>query len=152
LEEGGEVALSAARHPLLERTLDALGGRMVPIDVSLPKGISTLIVSGANAGGKTVVLKTTGLVALMAHAGLHVPADEARLPFLRQVLVDIGDRQSIEGSLSTFSAHIQNLSQIVSTLEPPCLVLIDEIGTGTDPVEGGALATALLEWLRTHGA
>src|SRR6185503_18510280 len=81
-----------------------------------------------------------------------MPAKEARLPRLQRVLVDIGDRQSIEGSLSTFSAHIQNLASIASSIEPPCLVLIDEIGTGTDPVEGGALAIALLEHLRAHGA
>ena len=98
------------------------------------------------------MLKTAGLLALMAHSGLHVPADEARLPYLEQVLVDIGDRQSIEGSLSTFSAHIQNLSAMLRHLRPPALVLIDEIGTGTDPVEGGALAIALLETLRRKGA
>ena len=149
---GGGVALAGARHPLLERALAAAGRRMVPIDLTLPPGSSTMIVSGSNAGGKTVVLKTVGLLALMAHAGLRVPAEEARLPFLRGVLVDIGDRQSIEGSLSTFSAHVQNLSDIVDHLAPPCLVLIDEIGTGTDPVDGGALAIALLEWLRGHGA
>lgn len=152
LEEGGGIELCGARHPLLERTLATSGRRMVPIDVALASGTSTLIVSGPNAGGKTVVLKTTGLLALMAHAGLHVPAEEAKLPFLRQVLVDIGDRQSIEGSLSTFSAHIQNLAGFTRGLDPPSLVLIDEIGTGTDPVEGGALAIALLEWLRAHGA
>jgi DNA mismatch repair protein MutS2 len=109
-------------------------------------------VSGPNAGGKTIVLKTTGLCALMAHAGLRVPAEEARIPVLQRVLVDIGDRQSIEGSLSTFSAHIQNLASITASLDPPCLVLIDEIGTGTDPVEGGALAIALLEHLRARRA
>lgn len=151
-EGGGGLSITGARHPLLERALAAVGARMVPIDVALPHGTSTLIVSGPNAGGKTVVLKTTGLLALMAHAGLYVPAEEARLPFLHQVLVDIGDRQSIEGSLSTFSAHIQNLAGFTRGLDPPALVLIDEIGTGTDPVEGGALAIALLEWLRRHGA
>lgn len=150
--EDEPLVLRAARHPLLERTLRPMGKAMVPIDVALPEGTSTLIVSGPNAGGKTIVLKTTGLLALMAHAGLRVPADEARIPILQRVLVDIGDRQSIEGSLSTFSAHIQNLASITASLEPPCLVLIDEIGTGTDPVEGGALAIALLEWLRAHGA
>src|SRR5262249_32005729 len=150
--EGEPPALRAARHPLLERTLRPQGKSMVPTDVALPAGTSTLIVSGPNAGGKTIVLKTTGLLALMAHAGLRVPAEEARIPLLPRVLVDIGDRQSIEGSLSTFSAHIQNLASITASLEPPCLVLIDEIGTGTDPVEGGALAIALLEHLRARGA
>jgi len=150
--EGEPLLLRAARHPLLERTLRPQGKSMVPIDVALPAGTSTLIVSGPNAGGKTIVLKTTGLCALMAHAGLRVPAEEARIPVLQRVLVDIGDRQSIEGSLSTFSAHIQNLASITASLDPPCLVLIDEIGTGTDPVEGGALAIALLEHLRAHGA
>jgi DNA mismatch repair protein MutS2 len=149
--EGG-ILLREARHPLLERTLAKAGGRMVPLDLSLPAGAATLIVSGPNAGGKTVVLKTTGLLALMAHAGLHVPAREASFPWLRDVLVDIGDRQSIEGSLSTFSAHIKNLSEIASRVAPPSLVLIDEIGTGTDPIEGGALAVALLEHLRERGA
>ena len=150
--EGGPLALAAARHPLLERTLSSSGGRIVPVDVAIPPGTTTLIVSGPNAGGKTVVLKTSGLLALMAHAGLHVPAAEAKLPLLRRILVDIGDRQSIEGSLSTFSAHIQNLSGMTRELDPPCLVLIDEIGTGTDPGEGGALAISLLEWFREHGA
>ncbi len=151
-EEGRGIEIAKGRHPLLEKVLATSGGRMVPVDLFLPAGSSTLIVSGPNAGGKTVVLKTAGLLALMAHSGLRVPAADARFPWLRQVLVDIGDRQSLEGSLSTFSAHIQNLQQIVSTLTPPALVLIDEIGTGTDPVEGGALAISLLERLRAGGA
>src|SRR2546422_5798225 len=99
MSEGEGLSMRAARHPLLERTLKPLGKAMVPIDVALPAATSTLIVSGPNAGGKTIVLKTTGLLALMAHAGLRVPAEEAHLPILQRVLVDIGDRQSIEGSL-----------------------------------------------------
>jgi CDP-diacylglycerol--glycerol-3-phosphate 3-phosphatidyltransferase len=150
--EGLPLALAAARHPLLEKTLEDSGGRIVPIDLAFPAGTRTLIVSGPNAGGKTIVLKTAGLLAVMAHAGLFVPAKEASLPLLRQVLVDIGDMQSIEGSLSTFSAHVRSLVEMTRGLVLPSLVLIDEIGTGTDPAEGGVLAIALLEWLRERGA
>jgi hypothetical protein len=124
---------------------------MVPVDVALPEGTHTLIVSGPNAGGKTIVLKTTGLLALMAHAGMWVRPRSAP-PLSSACSWTSATGKSIEGSLSTFSAHIQNLAAIASSIEPPCLVLIDEIGTGPIPVEGGALAIALLEHLRAHGA
>jgi DNA mismatch repair protein MutS2 len=136
--------LKAARHPMLERA--------VPVDVFLDPPNRVLLITGPNTGGKTVALKTAGLFALMAQAGLHVPATAARLPVFRCVFADIGDEQSIEASLSTFSSHITNLVSMDRELQLPALVLLDEVGTGTDPNEGGALATAIVQHFRQRGA
>jgi hypothetical protein len=133
--ERPEVILLSARHP-------GLNGRVVPIDIRLGDGYTALVVTGPNTGGKTVTLRTLGLLAIMHQAGLHIPAEAgSRLPILRDVFADIGDEQSIENSLSTFSSHIKNLAAMDRDLEMPALVLLDEVGTGTDPNEGGALAT-----------
>ena len=131
------LRLSGARHPLLTE-------RVVPISVELGGSSGVMVITGPNAGGKTVALKTVGLLALMAHAGLHVPAEAAEFPLLDGIYVDIGDQQSIEQSLSTFSSHIQNLRSILEQVTPRSLVLIDELGTSTDPEEGAALAQAIL--------
>jgi DNA mismatch repair protein MutS2 len=124
----------------------------VPVDVLIDPPNRVLLITGPNTGGKTVALKTAGLFALMAQAGLHVPAKSARLPVFRGVFADIGDEQSIEASLSTFSSHISNLVAMDRELLPPALVLLDEVGTGTDPNEGGALATAIVAHFRQRGA
>ena len=137
------VHLTGARHPMLERA--------VPVDVFLDPPNRVLLITGPNTGGKTVALKTAGLFALMAQAGLHLPATEARLPVFRCVFADIGDEQSIEASLSTFSSHIKNLVAMDRDLQTPALVLLDEVGTGTDPNEGGALATAIVQHFRQRG-
>ncbi|OFW42971.1 MAG: hypothetical protein A3J29_21630, partial [Acidobacteria bacterium RIFCSPLOWO2_12_FULL_67_14b] len=138
------LELKGARHPMLERP--------VPVDVLLDPPNRVLLITGPNTGGKTVALKTAGLFALMAQAGLHVPAAAARLPVFRAVFADIGDEQSIEASLSTFSSHITNLVAMDRELALPALVLLDEVGTGTDPNEGGALATAIVQHFRQRGA
>jgi DNA mismatch repair protein MutS2 len=138
------LQLKGARHPMLERA--------VPVDVLLDPPNRVLLITGPNTGGKTVALKTAGLFALMAQAGLHVPAAVARLPVFRCVFADIGDEQSIEASLSTFSSHITNLVAMDRELQLPALVLLDEVGTGTDPNEGGALATAIVQHFRQRGA
>jgi DNA mismatch repair protein MutS2 len=138
------LQLKEARHPMLERA--------VPVDVLLDPPNRVLLITGPNTGGKTVALKTAGLFALMAQAGLHLPAKEARLPVFRCVFADIGDEQSIEASLSTFSSHIRNLVAMDRDLQLPALVLLDEVGTGTDPNEGGALATAIVQHFRQRGA
>jgi DNA mismatch repair protein MutS2 len=138
------LQLKGARHPMLERA--------VPVDVLLDPPNRVLLITGPNTGGKTVALKTAGLFALMAQAGLHLPATVARLPVFRCVFADIGDEQSIENSLSTFSSHIKNLAAMDRDLELPALVLLDEVGTGTDPNEGGALATAIVQHFRQRGA
>jgi DNA mismatch repair protein MutS2 len=138
------LQLKAARHPMLERA--------VPVDVLLDPPNRVLLITGPNTGGKTVALKTAGLFALMAQAGLHVPAAVARLPVFSSVFADIGDEQSIEASLSTFSSHITNLIAMDRELQLPALVLLDEVGTGTDPNEGGALATAIVQHFRQRGA
>ncbi len=153
LGEGGGIRLEGARHPVLERSLAKAGpGRgLVPLDVDLARELRVLVISGPNAGGKTVALKTIGLLAIMAHAGLPVPARSARLPLFSQLLTDIGDDQSIEGGLSTFSSHIQNLARMLRDAEAPALVLLDEIGTGTDPAEGAALGTAVLDRMAELG-
>lgn len=148
VEEAGPLELEEARHPLLDRRLREQGGRAVPFDLRLDPPDRVLVISGPNAGGKTVALKAIGLAVLMAQSGIPVAARRARLPLYAQVRADVGDRQSIEADLSTFSAHMKAVSAVLSGLAPPALVLLDEIGTGTEPSEGAALAQAILEHLR----
>ena len=138
------LRITGARHPLLTE-------RVVPTSVQLGGDNGVMVITGPNAGGKTVALKTVGLLALMAHAGLHVPAEAAEFPLLDGIYADIGDQQSIEQSLSTFSSHIQNLRTILAQVTARSLVLIDELGTSTDPEEGAALAQAILGHLRQRG-
>src|SRR5688572_23079524 len=141
-----EVVLLSARHP-------GLTGRVVPIDVRIGDGYTALVVTGPNTGGKTVTLRTLGLLSLMHQAGLHVPAEPgSRLPIWRDVFADIGDEQSIAQSLSTFSGHLRSITRIVEAAGPGTLVLLDELGAGTDPTEGSALAQALLDHFIRTGA
>ncbi|MFQ5669519.1 MAG: endonuclease MutS2 [Acidobacteriota bacterium] len=142
------VRLSDAKHPLLVERLRREGRTAVPISIHLRPQAPVLVISGPNTGGKTVVLKTVGLVALMNQAGLAVPAREALLPVFKQILADIGDHQSIAEDLSTFSSHMRALVRMTRKLEAPALVLIDELGTGTDPEEGMALGVAVVEFFR----
>jgi len=137
------LLLHNARHPLLERNLKAKGKSVVPVSVELEGARRQLIITGPNTGGKTVTLKTVGLLALMAQSGLPLPADRAELPVFDAVLADIGDYQSIEQNLSTFSAHVTNIDFISRTATAQSLVLLDELGSATDPEEGAALAVAI---------
>ncbi len=150
--EAPELELREARHPLLEQALRASAGAAMPLTVELAPLHSAMVISGPNTGGKTVVLKTVGIAALMAQAGLPVLAERARLPVFMRVLADIGDRQSIAESLSTFSAHIRNIHTMTATAGRGDLVLLDEIGGSTDPQEGSALAVALLERFKEQGS
>jgi DNA mismatch repair protein MutS2 len=144
--------LKNARHPLLERRLRAESKNVVPISLELAGQDRQLIISGPNTGGKTVTLKTAGLLAMMAQAGVPVPADEAVTPGFDAFLADIGDAQSIEQDLSTFSAHVTNLNRIAQRATPRSLVLLDELGSATDPEEGAALAVAIAEHFLKAGA
>jgi DNA mismatch repair protein MutS2 len=144
--------LDAARHPLLERHLRATKGRIVPLTLELTASERQLIISGPNTGGKTVTLKTTALLAMMAQAGLPVSATAASFPVFTAFLADIGDAQSIEAELSTFSAHITNLDRLSRLANTRSLVLLDELGSSTDPEEGSALAVAIASHFLTAGA
>jgi DNA mismatch repair protein MutS2 len=144
--------LRAARHPLLERNLKLKGCKVVPLTLEMDSAHRQLIISGPNTGGKTVGLKTVGLLALMAQAGIPVPATTARLPVFDAVLADIGDYQSIEQNLSTFSAHVTNIDFISRTATAHSLVLLDELGSATDPEEGAALAVAIAGHFHQSGA
>jgi DNA mismatch repair protein MutS2 len=148
----GPLLLERARHPLLERNLRAKGGSVVPMSVELAADDRQLIISGPNTGGKTVGLKTIGLLALMAQAGVPVTAERAEFPIFDAVLADIGDYQSIEQNLSTFSAHVTNIDFISRTATARSLVLLDELGSATDPEEGAALAVSIADHFRRIGA
>ena len=142
------LILRKARHPLLERTLKARGAVVVPLSIELEAEHRQVVISGPNTGGKTVALKTVGLLALMAQSGIPLPAERAELPIFDAVFADIGDYQSIEQDLSTFSAHITNIDLISHYATPHSLVLLDELGSATDPEEGAALSVAIADFFR----
>ena len=147
IDEDGYLELRSARHPLIDPK------KVVPINVSIGKEYDTLVITGPNTGGKTVTLKTIGLLAMMCQSGLHIPAaGTSRVPVYRDIFADIGDEQSIEQSLSTFSSHMRNTVELVEKAETGTLVLLDELGAGTDPTEGAALAISILERLASQGA
>jgi DNA mismatch repair protein MutS2 len=150
-ESAPSFILHTARHPLLERNLKNKGGKVVPITVELEGERRQLVITGPNTGGKTVTLKTIGLLVLMAQSGIPVPADRAEFPIFDAVLADIGDYQSIEQNLSTFSAHVTNIDSISRTATTSSLVLLDELGSATDPEEGAALAVAIADHFRRIG-
>jgi DNA mismatch repair protein MutS2 len=147
ISEDDRLSLRRARHPLLDQK------KAVPIDIRLGGEFNTLIITGPNTGGKTVALKTTGLLSAMTYCGLHIPADDgSTVPVYVKILADIGDEQSIEQSLSTFSSHMTNIVRILEESGAQTLLLFDELGAGTDPVEGAALAIAIIEYARGAGA
>ncbi|MGH9257000.1 MAG: endonuclease MutS2 [Vicinamibacterales bacterium] len=165
IAEDGTFELRGARHPLLIAGIGELGSGIrdrgsepripdpVPVDILLLPPVRVLVIAGPNTGGKTVALKTAGLLAAMAQSGLHIPVEKgSRLPVFRSLFADIGDEQSISASLSTFSAHITNVVAMDRDLDLPALVLLDEVGAGTDPAEGGALGAAVIDHFRGRGA
>lgn len=147
IDNNGQIDLKKARHPLIDKS------KVVPIDIKLGYDYQALIVTGPNTGGKTVLLKTVGLLTLMTMCGLLIPAgDGSKISVFENILVDIGDRQSIENSLSTFSSHIGNVAEILEIADSSSLILFDELGSGTDPVEGAALAVSIIEDLKNKGS
>lgn len=143
----GEINLRKARHPLIDKN------KVVPIDIELGESFDTLVITGPNTGGKTVSIKTIGLLSLMTMCGLMIPVvDKSKISIFDKILVDIGDEQSIQQSLSTFSSHMSNIIDIMSKADDSSLVLIDELGAGTDPIEGAALAVSIIENIRSKGA
>jgi DNA mismatch repair protein MutS2 len=153
IADGGELSLRAARHPLLVVQRGGSGSPVVPIDLLLPADRPALVITGPNAGGKTVALETAGLLVLMAHAGCHLPVEPGgRVPLTDQVLAVIGDEQSLAQDLSTFSSFVRQVRDILATATARSLVLLDELGAGTDPAEGAALGAALVEALLDRGA
>ena len=146
------MVLREARHPILEQSLRAQGRAIVPLSLELDRTKHLLVISGPNAGGKSVCLKTMGIVQYMCQCGFPVPAAEnTELPLFRSLMIDIGDEQSMDNDLSTYSSHLRNMKQMLAAASPETLVLIDEFGSGTEPVIGGAIAEAILERLRERG-
>ncbi|HEU0124094.1 MAG TPA: endonuclease MutS2 [Bryobacteraceae bacterium] len=149
---GERLHLDAARHPILEDVLRKEGKRVVPVSFTMDRMRRTLLITGPNTGGKTVTMKTAGLLSLMAQSGIPVPCEEAEFPVFEKVLADIGDNQSIAESLSSFSSHVSQIREMLKDATPDSLVLLDELGRATDPEEGGALGIAVLEKFREYGA